>query len=871
MKSFRLFYLPLVILLHVNLSAAPALLPVNAAPQDSLKKNTASAAAISPKDTASVIPSDTVKAKKHRDVTDTVRYEADIINYDAVNRTLRLIGRAKVKYQNMTLVADTIVYMMSDNLFTATGNPELIEDKDTTVGDFMAYNIKTHRGRVRYATTHVEGAFFSGQRIVKSANDELFVDKGDYSTCAIPDTPHYYFYGEHIRFLQNDKIISKPAVLNIGNAPVAVLPYFIFPVERNRKSGILTPVWGGNPAGGGYVDNIGYYWAPNDYMDLMTCARVREFSEFVMQASSHYALKYRLNGSISGRYVLNSDFLQSQRQWAIDYSHTQNITPDGLTQLNGRGDLVSTTSFYSTYSQDSSELSQALITSNLSLSRQFQDIKASGSVVWNRSQNLSNGNISQDLPSVSFSLFDRPLIAPPSAVIGTSSGSDTAASHWYNSVYWGYSGRGIVRSEIFGANSTQKNFQRPGAYNEVHVSAPQKIFKYITISPNASANLATFYGYMDTTVSGYDTINDTPVYQLTNLSDTSQHTGYKFVSDSIGKIPSADSTIIVHYVKMVTIQPVITPQRKTHDSSFANVFGWRTGVSASTNLYGILPLHIFNFTGIRHTFSPSISYTYVPKHDLDKMFYDIGISPEGAHDRQQNVNISIGNLFEGKITHPPAEEGGKPAESKFTIFSANVNTAYNFEAKGQKWSDLNLNANTGYHFLGLTYNSTFWLYDQYNRLSLPIMRNYSYSLSTGSFEAHGKLWDGDRLLLDSLHKADPVRDFNAGPQPWSISITPAYSFSASRATPTDPFIPVKNYNLNASASCGFTRNWKISWSGNYNFVTDQMVQNSINLSCDLECWEMKFQWRPEKLNPGYYFIINVKKIPDLKWEQKDRY
>ena len=82
---------------------------------------------------------------------------------------------------------------------------------------------------------------------------------------------------------------------------------------------------------------------------------------------------------------------------------------------------------------------------------------------------------------------------------------------------------------------------------------------------------------------------------------------------------------------------------------------------------------------------------------------------------------------------------------------------------------------------------------------------------------------------------------------------------------------MKNYNLNASASCGFTRNWKISWSGNYNFVTDQMVQNSINLSCDLECWEMKFQWRPEKLNPGYYFIINVKKIPDLKWEQKDRY
>jgi lipopolysaccharide assembly outer membrane protein LptD (OstA) len=870
MKFLGLSFLSLLYLFLVNLFAGPVHQPPDAAVKDSSGKNAITAAAIPPKDTSLTTASDSVKAKKHRDVTDTVRYESDMINYDAANRILRLTGKAKVKYQNMTLLADTIVYTMRDNLFTATGAPELIEDKDTTVGDFMAYNIKTHRGRVRYATTHVEGAYFSGQRIVKAENDELFVDKGDYSTCAIPDTPHYYFYGEHIRFLQNDKIISKPAVLNIGDAPVAALPYFIFPVERNRKSGILTPVWGGNPAGGGYVDNVGYYWAPNDYMDLTTCAQIREFSNFIVQASSHYALKYRLNGSIAGRYVFNSDFLSSQRQWAIDYSHNQNITPDGLTQLSGSGHITSTKNFYSTYSQDSSELSQALITSNLSLSRQFQDIKASGSIVWNRSQNLSNGDISQELPSVSFSLFDRPLIAPPSGVIGASPGADTA-THWYNSVYWGYSSRGIVKSEVYGTNSRQTDFQRPGMSNEVHISAPQKIFKYITVSPNASANLSTFYGYMDTTVKGYKTTYDTNVYQLTNLTDTLQHTGYRFLSDSIGQIFSADSTITVHFAKMVSINPTTNPYYDTNKTSFANVFGWRTGASASTNLYGILPLHIFNFAGIRHTFSPSISYTYVPKHDLDKLFYNIGIGAEGAHDRQQNVNISIHNLFEGKIVHPPAEEGGKPGESKFTILSADVSTAYNFEAKGQKWSDMNLSASTGYGFLGLSFSSVFWLYDQFNRLSLPIMRNYSYSLSTGSFQAHGKLWDGDKLLLDSLRKADPIRDFNAGPQNWDISISPAYSFSASRATPTDLFIPVKNYNLNASASLGFTRNWKISWSGNYNFVADQMVQNSVNLSCDLECWEMKFQWRPEKLNPGYYFIINVKKIPDLKWEQKDRY
>jgi hypothetical protein len=813
---------------------------------------------------------DSSKERKRSDLTDTVYYESDLINYDADGRVLKLVGRSKVKYQNIVLIADTIIYTMNDNLFTATGRPQLVEDRDTTVGDFMAYNIKTKRGRVRHATTHVTDAFFSGQRIVKSEDNELFVDKGDYSTCAIADTPHYYFYGEHIRFVQNDKIISKPAVLNIGGAPVAVLPYFIFPVERSRKSGILTPVWGGNPAGGGYVDNVGYYWALSDYMDLIASARIREFSEFVLQATTHYSLKYRLNGSIGGSYALNSRFLESQRQWKLDYSHSQNLTPDETTRLSGRGHITSSKNFYSTYSQDSSELSQALLTSNLSLSRQFQDIKGSGSVVWNRSQDLTNGNIAQDLPSVSFSLFDRPLIAPPVSGAAASPGVDTA-SRWYNSIYWGYSLRGIYKSQSYG-DSKRKGFERPGLHNELHVSLQHKLFKYINVSPNASANLATFYGYMDTAVSRYD--NDTIQLSGTGkFPDTSGYPDYRTIAiDSSSQVPSADTLLTVYNVWMESKTATI-PVHPTNDSSFASVFGWRAGVSASTNLYGILPLRIFNLAGIRHTLSPSISYTFVPEHSLDKSFYPLGLSYESGHDRQQLVRISLANQFHGKIIKRPKGDSGKPQEVKFSLLSANLSTQYDFEATGnkKKWSDLNLSASTGYRFLGLNYSSTFWLYNAADQLSLPIMQNYGFSLSTGSFEAHGKLWDGDRLLLDSLLKPHPIKDRNAGPQDWRISITPAYSFSARRASPKDPFIPAKTYNLNASASCGFTRNWKISWTGNYNFMLDQMVQNSINLSCDLECWEMKFQWRPEKLNPGYYFIINVKKIPDLKWEQRDRY
>ncbi|MBN1128846.1 MAG: LPS-assembly protein LptD [Chitinispirillaceae bacterium] len=810
------------------------------------------------------------KSKRRSELSDTVRYESDKIEYDAENRILRLTGNSRVLYQNIQLAADTIVYTMQENLFSATGSPQLIEGKDTTVGDFMAYNIKTRRGRVRFATTHVEDAYFCGQKIVKSRENELYVDQGDYTTCALVDTPHFYFYGERIRLIPNDKIISRPVVLNIGGAPVAALPYFIFPVERNRKSGILTPVWGGNPAGGGYLDNVGYYFTPNDYVDLTTRARIREFSEFVVEAASRYNLRYRLDGGISARYAFNADFLRSSRQWAIDYSHRQNLTPDGQTTLSGRGNLVSTKNFYSNFSQDSSELREQLLTSNLSLSKQFHLIKGSGSMVWNRTHDLSREHTVDDIPSVTFNLFDRALIPAQDGEIVGSTGSDTSATRWFNNIYWGYSGRGLARRDAWGDESDQKGFFKPGMHNEIHVSAPQKFLKYITVSPNASANLATFYGYIDTTVLRTDTTRKTATYETKRLADTTRYAGYTTIQiDTIFQ----DSAGYPDTLYRITRQsgPLVTPVRDTTDTAFANVLGWRAGVSMSTNLYGIFPLRIMNFAGLRHTLSPSISYTYVPEHNLDKMFYNLGLPYETAHKKQQNVTLSIGNQFHGKILKKSSDPSAKPKEEKFSILSAGLSTSYNFEAEGKKWSDLSLNASTGYRFLGLSFGSAFWLYDQADNLGLPVMQRYNFNLSTGSFKASGKLWDGDLLLLDSLREAHPVLDRNAGAQSWQISITPAYSYSASRARQDQVFVPSKTYNLSASASIGFTRNWKMNWSGNYNFMTDQMVQNSINLSCDLECWDMRFQWRPEKLNPGYYFIINVKKIPELKWEQRDRY
>jgi lipopolysaccharide assembly outer membrane protein LptD (OstA) len=807
-----------------------------------------------------------IKSKKSQGVTDTVYYSAEggYIDYDVENKKMNLIHNAMVKYQDITLNADSITYLIDDGLLIATGKPQLVEKADTTVGESMIYNIKTKRGRVKYASAHMDDAYFNGTKIVKTGDNALYIDEGDYTTCAIIDTPDYFFYGQNVKVVPEDKIISRPVVFALGGAPVAALPYFIFPLERNRQSGFLTPSWGGHPESGGYIDNLGYYFVPNDYVDITAWTRVSEFRDFVLNGASHYCKKYMLNGSIAGRYALTGDYLARSNNWSIDYYHNQNITPDNSFTLSGRGSLLGTQSFYRTFSEDSAELLDQTINANLSLSKRFTSINASASATWNRNQNLRTNAIQEDLPSLSFSLPSRaffPFTAREN--LGQNEKDEPA---WYNRITYSYNASALRRNNSSPKDSVQ-NFQKSGISQQANLSAPLSLFKYFTISPNFFAQLSSFDSYMDT--SAYDTsfVIDT-TFDTVTLAEREQFKPDTFpVVDTLFpyNFQKGQNDTTYKIVKTTNLRKI--PRFMSHNA-WTNDFSWNTGASLSTILYGMFPVHIFNVTGLRHILTPSLSYTYTPRHDLDKKFYNVVPYASAKNKPSQSVSISLSNEFQGKTVSKPANEGEKPVENKFQILSANLSTSYDFEAPVRKWSDLSLGANTSYNIVRVTYGSSFWMYDQNNKQVPPLLKNYTVTLSTNTLGASGTFWEGDKIVLDSLQPPNDIHYRNAGPQKWSASISPSYTFTQSRATPLDPFVTTKNYSLSTSAGLAFTRNWTMSWSSTYNFVTNQLVGHDIRFHYSQDCWELRFDWRPSGYNPGYYFIVNIKKIPEIKWENR---
>jgi lipopolysaccharide assembly outer membrane protein LptD (OstA) len=923
--------------------------------------------------------------KPKNDIADTVRYEADFIDYDNENQILQLFGGAQVKYQNVTLQADTIVYTVPSSQFHARGTPQLIEGKDTTVGDFMVYNIKTRRGRVSYALTRLDETSVTGSNIVKTQDNCLYIEQGDYTSCQNPEHPHYYFYGRHIKVIPQDKVISRPVIFNVGDAPIAALPYFVIPLQRGRRSGWLTPSWGGSVAHGGYVDNLGYYYAPNDYFDASLSAKAQEFNSFVFNARGRYNLRYVLDGEVSGRYVVDNRLENSERQWALDYRHNQLLAPDGRTRLSGYGSIISNRTFNQLYSDQTYELEKQQLDANMSLSHKFDAINASSNIVWRRNHNLTTDRIVEDMPSLDFRLQNR-------ALIPFKPGGKKSEASWYNNIYYAYNTKAVVRHDAYG-NDSLPGFIRPGMEHNANLTSSQKILRYFDVSPYFNMRASMFYGAIDTLVKDTVYTRDTVEYKVADPARDTRYPDYTLIRE----VPEY---FINNYGDMDTLYILtkISPERRhlvrdTLNAEFNAVRSWNAGINMSTRIYGLFPINAFGITAIRHTLTPTVGYAFTPTHELSKTFYNVGISYDRARPKaEQLATFSLSNSFQGKRVVrenkggrgkkgggaisgantlsagdkvrgvgsatdaggagadaadtadvagsvgsvdnvdivADANSGGidaigsgdtgaddsadgngdtladsgsdkdngvsgndKPAsadrdtasankenrdrdddakrEEKFDLLTVSLNTSYNFEAESRKWRDLSLSASTSVSILNVSFSSSFWLYDGSDNLAAPVMSYYSADLTSGRLGASGRFWDGDLLSLDLTKQSDPSPRGNAKTeaQSWDVSLSPSFSYRASRTSPADRLTPTESFNLSSSASLHLTKSLSARWNGNYDFSSNQFSHNNFTFHYDLECWEMRFTWRPEKINPGFHFVVNIKKIPDIKWEQKD--
>jgi len=537
----------------------------------------------------------------HTEAVDTMVYASDKIVFLPDSSRIHLLGNGKINYGTIELTADQIHYNTHKKTLAAAGRPHpdsagvfigppILRDATQTVyGEELTYNVNTGRGRIRGSFTEYEKAYYRGEDFHKYNDQEFFVEGGRYTTCD-HDPPHYSFRGKTMKLIRGDKVISRPVVLYIDEMPMFAVPYYIFPIKPGRHSGFLSLKLGNFESGNRFVDNIGYYWAASQYWDLETAINIREETGIQFRGTVRYALRYILSGSVSGTYARESQWLKSlnppvrrkQTRWSLVGSHRHTVSPS--LSISGLASFVSDAQYYKDFSYDLEDRLNRSLRSQININKRWKG--ASLTVLLQNTDNLDTDEQTRYLPQVNFSLIRRTLIPTPT-------GAD-AENQWYHSIYYSYSSQ--FSHSIFKRTSGDKQYATVD--HQTSISAPQKVFNYITVSPRVSGH-ETWYYVFDT--------------------DIAQEEGVL----------------------------IDEPARR---GSFS------MGVSANTNLYGFLYPRVAGIEALKHTMTPRIGYSFTPavtRHDQLRSYTSKG---GGSSHRAQTLSFGLGQNLDAKIMRGGKEE-----------------------------------------------------------------------------------------------------------------------------------------------------------------------------------------------------------------------
>ncbi len=203
-------------------------------------------------------------------------------------------------YKGKTLIGKNITYSADLELLDATGRPLLIEGADKLYGDRMDYDLEVGAGLVRQGTTKFMDGYYNGETIAKVGDDVLKVWNSTYTTCDLK-VPHYHLTSDRMKVYLDDKVVTGPLVLYLGDTPLIALPFFAQNIRRGRRSGILRPEFefGITSQKDRFIRNVGYYWATNDYTDFTFIADFNENRSFRFYIDNRYKLRYVFDGGLN--------------------------------------------------------------------------------------------------------------------------------------------------------------------------------------------------------------------------------------------------------------------------------------------------------------------------------------------------------------------------------------------------------------------------------------------------------------------------------------------------------------------------------------------------------------------------------------------
>ncbi len=201
-------------------------------------------------------------------------------------------GYVDIKYGDLRLRADEVVFYADSGQTRATGNVILDDGDNRLVGEELEINLRSKLGILYRGEAFLAPAYFlTGEKIERLAEDKFLVTRGTYTTCdqSIPDwqfkVERCLVHLEHYVYLTDFSLYMK-------KVPVFRFPYALLPIKTQRATGLLIPRLGYSNTDG-FILGESFFWAINEWTDATITA--------------DYFSKRGIGGGLEFRYALTPE------------------------------------------------------------------------------------------------------------------------------------------------------------------------------------------------------------------------------------------------------------------------------------------------------------------------------------------------------------------------------------------------------------------------------------------------------------------------------------------------------------------------------------------------------------------------------------
>ncbi len=806
---------------------------------------------------------------------------------------LELYDKAVVIYGDIKLEAGKIIInnntgdvyaygIFDDSTNAYVQKPIFTQGANVIEPDSIIFNKDTQKA-LTYNSRTAQGEFNVKAEVTKKVNDSVFfMRNAKFTTSSNPENPEYYFLARKIKFVPKKKIVTGLVNMYIADVPTPIgLPFAFFPMTTERRSGIIIPSFGNNNNQGYFLQNGGYYFAINDYVDLTVLGDYFTNGSYGFRVESSYRKRYKYSGSI--RFLLEeqirsergfSDFAQTGR-YNINWQHSQDASANPNSRFSASVNVGSPDFFRNSFNQtnQSAQLINNL-SSSISYAKTFPgEPQVNLNTTVSINQNVNTNTTDLTLPTFQGSVS---RVFPFAPKVGAKKGILQNINLQYN-----------VRAENRTSTTNDNLFTaevfenaRAGVQHSIPIATNFKIFKHFSVSASTNFEENWVFETFDQTL-----------------------------------VPNESGSLEV---------------RRDTIKGFDSYRTYNFNASIGTTVYGSYTSSNpeAKIQAIRHIMRPSISYSINPSFDefYDRLQTENGMmrSEEeeffsrfentlfGAPGRvfSSSIGFNLQNNLEAKVLDPDSEDG--ELKKKQWIKSLNISTAYNLAGDSLQLSplnisgviplyksvDLQLNANLDPYALDANNNRINTL--NFDNGGSPFRltnagARVNFKLDSKDFEKGGK--DGeledkedsrsmrnggrdDDLFGANIDPADGIYYEDEEPEqqdvdldksryrfkiPWSLNVAYTFAYSNARRQNT-----VTGNSIMLSGDVELSPRWSIGGSTGYDFVGDGISFTTLRFQRDLESFRMSFNWNPIGVNNSWFFFIGIKAgaLSDIKYDQR---